>query len=96
MAITSPRQTETVTAALVEPSTGPPRSIGYSADCMNTIGWLGERLQRMLMRSALAIARSDGRTLVTGDDVFAALDQLGLSNVYPQEKAEEDDDVEGG
>ena len=43
------------------------------------------------MSAAVDIARQGGRTLVTGDDVFEALDRLGLSQIYPDSDEDSDD-----
>ena len=67
-------------------------AILFDSDYVNTVEFLQGRLSRMLRQSALDAARREGKTLLTGDDAFEALDRLGLSKIYP---ATDDEDGDG-
>ena len=61
------------------------KEILYSSDCLNTVDFIKDRLDRILKDAALDITVLNRRKIITGDDVFEALDGLGLSAIYPDE-----------
>jgi hypothetical protein len=61
------------------PTAAVPGPMLYSADALRTVGAITDWLGCELRRRALDIARSEGRTMVTGDDVWSAYDRIAWS-----------------
>ena len=55
------------------------RQILYSAEAMKAASNLSEALYAILIRESGRRARRDGRSLVTAEDVFAALEEIGIA-----------------
>jgi histone H3/H4 len=65
------------------------RPMLFSAEALKTIEALREKLGRVLRQEALELARKNGRELITDDDVWEALDRIGLSNILLADADEE-------
>ena len=55
------------------------RAMLYSAEALRTIESIREHLGRLLTQRALDLTKSGGRTLVTDDDVWSAVEDLGMT-----------------
>jgi hypothetical protein len=58
-----------------------PKSMFYSADALSMIEDVQKLLGRELMQRALDTARRGGRKLITDDDVWSAVDDMGIAHL---------------
>jgi hypothetical protein len=77
----------------LEPSKAPDnRPMLYSAEAMKAMEEIRERLGRTLKQHALDLAKRDGRKLVTEDDIWSALENLDIAEVYAGSDEEADNE----
>lgn len=67
------------------------RPMLYSAEALKIIEVILERLGRLLKQNALDLTKQSGRNLITDDDVWNALDNLGMMNIFADSDEEAGD-----